>query len=487
MKASGLGMHAEAHPKGAIMRIRVVVTLAALVALLLLPAAAAARDQQAKVVTMRAPASHAPLARPHHSQRPATLAGRVERDGQEAAASDSRIPERAAAGGTCTVTGTVLGYDGSPEAKADVQWTYYDASDNYVRGTWAQTDAAGKFSFSDVAISNQGRLTAWLSDDKTKFRRGRLDFAAGANDYVLRPGALTVQATRSSDPDWNDWTTMDTDFYGAGNAAAGEIAGSSGQAYAMAPNVDYGIVSFWNNEAVEWQTTSPIPIVTGALSANTVAVNEADALQVYVGKPYWASGKPGAKIGYDLTNWPAGYKATLAGYSEDPDRDISVQYSGEWTSTGGAGRVALAVPKQATPGYAFDIEAHRSDGLWPVSDLYIYDGYQVCTMKPSKTSVRRGTKIRATGVVPTAGHWGSQAGLKKVVTLYAHKGTAVVPTVWNPAKKGWVKIGSAKTNGLGAYKTPYFRPLKTLTIVVRYPGDDWYWDAYTSVQKITVK
>ena len=68
------------------MRIRIVVTLAALAALVLLPTAAAARDQQANVVAMRAPASHAPLARPHHSQRPASLAGRVERDGQEAAA-----------------------------------------------------------------------------------------------------------------------------------------------------------------------------------------------------------------------------------------------------------------------------------------------------------------------------------------------------------------------------------------------------------------
>ena len=44
-----------------------------------------------------------------------------------------------------------------------------------------------------------------------------------------------------------------------------------------------------------------------------------------------------------------------------------------------------------------------------------------------------------------------------------------------------------RTNGLGAYTTPYFRPLKTLTLVVRYPGDDWYYDAYTSTQKITVR
>jgi len=74
-----------------------------------------------------------------------------------------------------------------------------------------------------------------------------------------------------------------------------------------------------------------------------------------------------------------------------------------------------------------------------------------------------------------------------VVTLYAHKGTAPVPTRWNPKSKGWVKVYSVRANAYGAYKTPTFKPLKTLTLVVRYPGDDWYWDAYTSTQKVTVR
>lgn len=468
------------------MRIRIVVTLAALAALLLLPAVAAARDQQAKVVTMRAPASHAPLARAHHSQRPATLAGRVERDGQEAAASDPRIPERAAAGGTCTVTGTVLGYGGSPVANAAVQWAYYDGSGDYHRGTWTETDASGRFSFSDVAVTNEGRLSAWPDGD-TLFRRDWLAFTPGASDHVLRPGALTVQATRSSDSLWNDWTTMETDFYGVGGSAVGEIAGTSGQAHAMAPSVDYGIVSFWNNEAVEWQTASPIPIVTGALAATFVAVNEADALRVWVSSPYWASGKPGATIGYTLNNWPAGYKAKLAGYGEDPDRDISVEYPGEWTSTGIDGELSLKVPDAATPGYSFGVEAQRSDSLWPFSDLFIYDSYQVCTLKPSKSSVRRGASISVSGVIPTQGHSGSTAGISKTVTLYAHKGSAKVPSKWDPKSEGWQKIYSIKADGFGRYKSKTFRPNKTLTLVVRYPEDDWYWRAYTSVQKITVK
>ena len=62
-----------------------------------------------------------------------------------------------------------------------------------------------------------------------------------------------------------------------------------------------------------------------------------------------------------------------------------------------------------------------------------------------------------------------------------------VPTKWNPSAEGLVKLGSMHTNGLGAYTTPYIQAPETLTLVVRYPGDDWYYDAYTSTQKITVR
>jgi hypothetical protein len=468
------------------MKICMALTVAALAAALLLPTAAAARDKSFAVVTMRAPASDGHAARPHHAQRPGILAGQAERDGRKAATSAPRIPERASLGaGTCTVTGTVLGYGGSPVANAWVQWAYYDAS-GYHRGMWAQTDASGHFGFSGVAVTNEGRLSAWSDNDDTMFRRDWLDFAPGANDYVLRPGSLSVQATRSSDPDWNDWTTMDVRIYGVGTAFR-EIAGASGQAYAMAPSTRYGIVNFWNNEAVEWQTSSPIPIVTGELSSGSVTVDEADALQVYVGAPYWASGKPGATIGYDLTNWPAGYRATFSGYDENPDSDVSMQYSGEWTSTGSAGTVSLTVPKTATPGYWYDVHAKRSDSLWSFTDMSIFDSYQVCTLKASKSSVRRGALITVSGVIPTQDHWGTKAGISKTVTLYAHEGSAAVPTKWDPKSQGWQKVYSIKANGFGRYKSKTFRPNRTLTLVVRYPGDDWYWDAYTSTQKITVK
>jgi hypothetical protein len=105
-----------------------------------------------------------------------------------------------------------------------------------------------------------------------------------------------------------------------------------------------------------------------------------------------------------------------------------------------------------------------------------------------RIAVQQGiTKIRVTGVVPTQGHWGSTAGKRKTVAIWAHKGTAGVPTKWNPKSRGWVLVGTVKCHGMGVYKTPYFKPLKTLTLVAQYGGDDWYWGAYTSVKRIKVR
>ena len=46
---------------------------------------------------------------------------------------------------------------------------------------------------------------------------------------------------------------------------------------------------------------------------------------------------------------------------------------------------------------------------------------------------------------------------------------------------------TARTTGTGAYTTPYFKPKATGTIVVYYPGDEWYWEGFTSTAKVTVR
>jgi hypothetical protein len=92
-----------------------------------------------------------------------------------------------------------------------------------------------------------------------------------------------------------------------------------------------------------------------------------------------------------------------------------------------------------------------------------------------------------TGVVPTEGHWGTQAGRRKNITLWWHQGTAGVPTKWDARKQGWLVIANLRTTRTGAYTTPYVRPPRTGTFVVQYDGDDWYYGAFTSTAKVTVR
>jgi len=479
-------MLAEAHAKGALVRIRTVSTLVVLAVLLLLPAIAAAQEQDYGAVTVVAPQTAGHAAPAHRDGVPEALAGPDGRSGRERAGEAARIPERTAVGSTCTVSGTVLDYNGYPVAGADVELSYRDASGHYTGWTYATTGPNGSFGFSNVPVTNQGRLWTWPTA-ASEYRRHNLAFAPGANYYELRPGQVAVVAVRSSDTDWNDWTDLWVECYGEHGTADREIVGTSGYAYAMEPSFDYATVEFWANEATEVQTfANPVPVVAGATSRATIQVFEESSQRIWVDQPYWASGPPNAKIAVALENWPAGYKAQFYGDQDAPD-DREIDYTGEWTSSGGTGYVTMTVPSWATPGYIFHPHAWRSDDLWEFTALDIHDFYQVCTLKPSASSFRWGKWITVSGVVPTEGHWGSEPGISKTVTLYAHAGTAAVPTKWNPTSQGWKKVYSIKADGFGRYVSKRFRPNRTLTLVVRYPGDDWYWDAYTSVQKITVR
>jgi len=100
--------------------------------------------------------------------------------------------------------------------------------------------------------------------------------------------------------------------------------------------------------------------------------------------------------------------------------------------------------------------------------------------------VRPGTSVRLTGIVPTQGHVGSKAGKTKELYVFARTTPAGQPGAGNPTKKGWKLVGTCKANGLGKYTTSRLRPTRSTWYVVYYPGDDWYWGAFTSVVKVTV-
>ncbi|MEZ5125443.1 MAG: carboxypeptidase-like regulatory domain-containing protein [Thermoleophilia bacterium] len=386
--------------------------------------------------------------------------------------------------GTCAVSGVVRDFAGLPVAGVDVELGHYDAS-RYTSDLLTTTAGDGSFLFSDAPITSDGALWTWRSG--TNYGLYNLTFAAGSNYYVLRPGQVTIQASRSTDSSWNQWDSMWVACYGGGGSAGTAISGASGQAHAMPPSLDYVATYFWSNEGTEDQYfANPIACAAGATSASAVHPDESKAKRVWLSSPYWASGPPGATIKLLLSNWPAGQKAQFWGEMDTPQVPWA-DYTGEWTSKGQDATVSMKVPKWATPGYTFLPHVWRSDDLWEFNDFVLNEFYQVCTLKPSKSTISRGSTITLSGVVPTEGHWGKQAGRSKTVTLYVHAGSAKVPTKWNPTTLGWAKVASFKADGLGRFKSPKLKVRATCTFVLRYPGDKWYWGAYTGTTKVKVR
>lgn len=463
---------------------------------LALPAGASAFSsalgRQYEAVPAPAPASDAPVARSHRAHVPKVVAtrderaGRETRDGRVTAAHVSRSPERALVRSTTSIEGVFLDFAGSPIAGAAIWLGSRDASGSIASWTKATTGSDGSFTFTGVPIANGGTLEgdypdgSWIVRDYTTF-------APGAGTYDLRPGQVPISLTRSDDPGWNTWQSTWVNALGPKGATMRKVVGTSGQVFAMEPSVDYVKVRFWTSEVAEWQSfAAPISVVAGQTSPTAISVNESDARRVWIFEPYWRSGPPGSTVKLALGNWPAGYKAKFYGYQEGPEGKRQ-DYTGEWTSTGQTAGMQMTVPAWATPGYAYQVHAYRSDTLWRFTNLNVHDFFLVCTLKASKTRVSPRTSLTVSGVIPTQGHWGPEAGISKPVTLYAHKGNAAVPGKWEPKSEGWTRIATFNADGFGRYKSGSFKLKRTSTLVVRFPGDDWYSGAYTATQKVSVK
>jgi hypothetical protein len=388
---------------------------------------------------------------------------------------------------TVTVHGTLRDSYDAYVVGAGMEWdSWVDAESRWYWGT-GTTDSGGAFSMTAVPTAN-GEVWAYPDADSTLARGSRTWADGSSSDESLYPGRVSVTGSRGGR--WHDFTKLVVRLSGADRFSKGAVTASdttttpvSGLVDALDGSYSSGSAKFFWDEGVEFYGS--IGVTSGATSGMSISVDEAAAQRVWMQSPSWYSGKPGATVKMKLENFPTGWINRVTGYTDDPNETTSRTF-GTWTSPGTtATTLGVKVPSTAKPGYGYWIGFQHVDASDNEYPLYVEEIYQVCTLKASRTSVKAGTKIRVTGVIPTQGHWGSQAGLKKTVTLYAHKGTATVPASWNP--KGWTRVGSVKASGLGAYTTPYFKPLKTLTLVVRYPGDAWYYDAYTSTQRITVR
>jgi hypothetical protein len=396
---------------------------------------------------------------------------------------------RLIANGPCTVTGVVQGLSGAPIAGATVDWGYYDAQQDWVFGNETKTAADGSFTFTGVMATTDGELDVYLPVSGG-FQAWKLVFNAppAGNSFTLRPGIAPFATTRTTSPNWNYWDGVVVDTWGSEGGGTTTLA-ESGNAYVMPPDYDHAVVYYFSNQAVEW-TASAASVAAGGTGATPINVAQDDAQSIAVEKPYWASGKPGAAIAVRMRNWPSASQAEFYGYSEYPASYPTVSYPNTYVSSGSSALVSLTIPKGATPGYDFQVHAFRVDNA---SLLDINDFFQVCTLNSTKLAVKRGGAIRLGGVVPTQNHVGKKAGRVKYVTLFKRTTPATAaPAFWNPSHHGWTKVvgpytnGTFKANGLGSYLTGYLHPKRTTWYVVRYPGDSWYWRAYTSVLKVRV-
>ncbi len=384
---------------------------------------------------------------------------------------------RHAPSGPCTVTGTALGYGGNPLPSVKVYLWYEDGS-----GEQTTTDGSGAFAFANVPETTDAEFDVWIDDYDGYWSWNNPFTAAGPNAFTLQPGMTGAQVVRTSDKNWNGFTSFQLDTWGSGGGGSTYISGDNGFGYVAAPNYEYAVAYPWENQGIEWNAASALPVTPGTSDGLTMVFAQTNGRSTYVGAPYWASGKPGSKVTVVLKNWPAGYHAGLYGISESPSgKDKALRKSSLLSGSHQLRNVSVTIPSTATPGYFYDIHVARTDDD---SMLDIWTDFQVASLKASPASIRHGGVVRLSGVVPTQGHMGSKAGKSKSVVLYQRTTAAGPPTT---TFKGWHKVATLKANGLGRYASRLLHPKRTTWYVVFYPGDKWYWNAFTSVTKVAVK
>lgn len=404
--------------------------------------------------------------------------------------------------GTGVITGTVKDFSGSllPGALLQVPWPDGSVSS-------ATTDGGGLYTLSGVpAVSGTGALFMTPPVDDYMLGREELTWAdPGPTTFDFQPGRMSVVLTRSGP--WKGWTRCDVQLYGHGadpyvtavyadqgirRSAADTSLVVHGVANLLPGAYDAATVNFWANEGLEVILDPGAAQVTeGALSGATLVANEKDALWAAM-TSRWASGSPGKNVILALGNFPeSGVWGRARGYSEYEHRAVREYgqfgvYPSDWP--GGLVPKTLRVATTAPVGYQYYLGLQHEEG-----PLYLEVAYQVCTLKPSQAAISRGSAIRLSGTIPLAGHYGTQpatAGVK--VAVFKRTTAANQPASWS-SPKGWTKVATLQTDGNGNYRTGRLWPPRSTWYVVRYPGstnagtEQYYWKAFTSVVKVTVR
>ena len=407
-----------------------------------------------------------------------------------------------ASAGSGVVQGHVYDYFGSPVADAGVTAFAVDDQGNWLWSGEAGTGDDGFYSISDAPATVRGGILVNMEGGDSWAMKEMAFADPGPSTYDLRPARVTWSATRGG-PWGADW--QDPFFEVAGMSAtatpvyamthrSGVSTGATVTGWASALPADVRLVAFYfyPNEVAVWDAAdpgnSPLPVTVGSTTTLPFTFDEASAYRSFLTRPYWASGKPGTKLRLALQNFPAGSEVAFSGWSESPN-DASTTWGGKSLISTGPQRqtVSLTVPAKAAPGYSFIVAAGDATARYNIVGVAAMENFQVCTLKATKTSIRRGSAVKLRGVVPVQNHWGSTAGKAKYVWIYKRTTAASAPpTVWDATKKGWKLAARVRTDGYGRYHSVWLKPARTTWYVARYAGDEQYRKAYTSVLKVRV-
>ena len=402
-------------------------------------------------------------------------------------------PLRETAGAGASLHGSLTDSYGFAMVSSRVHW----ASPSGIPATGsALVDEYGAFAFTAVpAAAGNGDLWAVPEPDNGAWQRGRygMTWADGGDVSVdLRAGRVGVGIYRGGP--WYGWKnavffvwTKPADGNGTGfTMSTVRNTNVDGEGYYGEQPVEEGtgdgaVVYFWSNEgaevpfSAEVQRTSP--------SVPSIAAYEDSACRARIMEPRWSSGKPGKTIILSLSGFDVGWINQIRGRSDYPGGATWKDLTRVTMRESGA-NLRVTIPSTAKPGYMYWVATDHVNGM---AALRLLVPFQVATLRPSSTSVARGSTVRLSGVVPVDGHWGTKRGTPKTVVLYKGPNSQPQPRTWEPSRYDYTKVGSFRTDGYGRFRTSAVRVNGTTTFVVRYPGDATYWRAYTTQVLVKVK
>jgi hypothetical protein len=401
--------------------------------------------------------------------------------------------------GTGTISLNVYTYDGQPEVNAEADW-WVSTDADYGTGH-AFTDASGHVDLTGVyeATSNNGEVAVYLDNttdygmyDLYNMSWGPTGFSGG-----LQPGRLPFTLVHDASFGWQYWSAARVRLWAQN--AGGEIhmartdipktsATTTGYANTISTGPESlvgGSIYFWDDEGMELSVEG-IQVSSGSEATPRQTVSQADAQRVWMDR--WGSGKPGTSTWLVMNNYPDNWVNGIYGVADYPS-SARVKSFGSFTSTGAEydGK-KMTIPSTAAPGYSYWVWASHDSG-----PLSLTTRFQTCTLKPSRATVSKGTAIAMSGIVPIKGHYGSKKGTPKYVTIYKTTSARLAAKGQPPVSGGktlaakWTKVGKVRTDGLGKYRKGSIRPSRTTWYCAWYPGDSWYWGAWTSVAKVTAR